>query len=564
MRHVASCLTRRSVVAMSVLALAGCANPMLDVRGPGYSLAESRSPAREPQSMAEAVDKLNHMRAQYYQAIRDQTGQELAATQGLVWLGTLIAGMAAGDVHRDALLVSAGIGGTTYGLARTQLDPRRALIWAAGMEALDCAKQAALPLDLGPERIGALEGAAGQLRSKVVLVQQAQQKVTELRDQPPASLVPSKRDAAALLVERSDEVLAEAGRTQAAAAALLRAVRGGELSVTVDRVHTQVTRALRDIAVGLDSIKSLIGGLGGFAAVLAPGAGVDTLVSDAMKAFNDKLNADKGKAGAQAGQPTDALDKATADLQQALRDLAVAQVRLAALAQGVDTAAVSAALKACQVAGVATPLVLTPALLQFEPDKAATKGFEIGGGTPPYMVAPLDQLPDTLSLQFAGGLSETVQVKAGKGLAEGQYRLRITDSGASKASRQLEVRVTAGGGITTPPPVNAAGATEKPITDVGNPPPAASAWQPLAAALQKRSPVRVNAVDVTLVQAAASNTGVALSLRCVPSGKPIQARVLKDRLTIGLPEATALGKQLDNDMSQITLASPDNSCTVQP
>jgi len=541
------------MTAAVVLALVGCANPMLDIRGPGYSLPDSQPPVQEPQSMAEAMAKLNHMRAQYYQAIRDQTGQELGATQGIVWLGTVIAGMAVADVHRDALLVATGVGGTTYGLARTQLDPRRTLVWTAGMEALDCAKQAALPLDLGKDRTQALERAAALVRDRVGAVQLAQQQVTVRRDESPGSQNPAKRDAAGVLLQRSADVLVEVGRTQAAAAAVLHAARGSELSVTVDRVHTQVTRALRDIAVGLESIKALIAGLGGFAATLAPNAGVDSLVSKGLEDFKKKL-------GAQAGVLTPDLDTAMTSLETSLRQLVTAEAQLAGLTQGVDVVAVSTALKACKVASPATPLLLTPTSLQFEAAKGATKGFEIGGGTPPYMVVALDVLPDNLALQFAGGLSDTVQVKVGKDVAEGNYRLRVTDSGASKASRQLELRVG-------PASSGNAGGTDvdpKGSAQTGGATNAGSAWQKVAEAMLARSPVKgVNAVDVTLTKAEPSSTGIALTIRCAPAGT-ISSLLLKDRLTANLPETKTLAAQLGNDFAPITLTAADSSCVIKP
>ena len=102
--------------------LAGCANPILKIDAPGYSVSASKAPTDEPKSMAEAIQKLNHVRAKYYEAILDQTGQTQNATTGLVWLGSIIAAMAIGKVHRDAIVGAALVGGTTYGLSRSYLD----------------------------------------------------------------------------------------------------------------------------------------------------------------------------------------------------------------------------------------------------------------------------------------------------------------------------------------------------------------------------------------------------------------------------------------------------------
>lgn len=533
-----------AIVAVAVLA--GCANPILDVRAPGYSLPESPAPARDPQSMEEAQAKLSHLRAQYYQAIREHSGTELASTVGLVWLGTVVAGMAVGDVHRDAILGATAIGGTTYGLARTQIDARRTQVWTAGMEALDCARAATLPLDLGESRRGALQLAIAALEQRMADVLAAQRRVRSEQSMPAVIASPDKRQATATLLVSSDDIVAEAGGALAGAGALLHAARGGELSATVDRVHTQVTRALREIAVSIESIKASIAGLGGFAAVIAPGAGVDTLIDSSMSAYREKLT----KSNAQAGGPTPALDDAVNELEKAMKDLGVAEVRLAGMVQGVDLAAVSAALRACQVSGVATALALKPASLQFEPGKAIVKGFEITGGTPPYSVTALDPLPDALSLQFSGGLSDTAQVKATKDVAEGSFRLRVTDSSAVKGSRQLEIAVgtpaKAGAGTPSPAAAQPAGATE---------------WKKLGEELLKKSPLSgVQGKTVKITAAEPTSTGVTIRIQCEPAGA-ISAQILKDRLVVGLADAA---KVLDNEMSQLKVVAADASCQVGP
>jgi hypothetical protein len=132
--------------------LAGCANPILQIGGAGFSAADSPSLAHEPQTMAESMQKLNHLRASYYEAIRQQREASLVATNGLTWLGTALIGLAYGKAASGWIVGTALVGGTTYGLTRAQLDARQVELWQQGIESLDCARRASLPLDLGADQ----------------------------------------------------------------------------------------------------------------------------------------------------------------------------------------------------------------------------------------------------------------------------------------------------------------------------------------------------------------------------------------------------------------------------
>ena len=139
---------RRLIHATVLVALAGCANPIVKLELAGHSLKASPAPEGEPTSMAQAIAKLNHMRAAYNEAILSQTGTSQNAITGLVWLGAVMLG-AVSSVHKDVLVTTGVIGGTTYGLTIAQLDKRRIEVWQAGIDTLDCARAAIVPLEIG-------------------------------------------------------------------------------------------------------------------------------------------------------------------------------------------------------------------------------------------------------------------------------------------------------------------------------------------------------------------------------------------------------------------------------
>lgn len=434
-------------------------------------MAKSPAPAGEPATMGEAVQKLNWFHAAYYEAVRGQTGQSQDATTGLVWLGAITAGLAAGQAHRDAIFGTSLLGGTTYGLARTQLDARRIDIWVSGMDALDCAKAAAAPLDIGTERVGALEDARKGLVERRAEAQRSIDTAKVVLDE--FAKTPTDKSAAAqIAITKAQEAVADVDKTLAAAIGLLDATRGKELSITVDRIHTGVTTAMKDLAVDPRSIKQLISGAGSFGEIFAPGAGIGASFTGAFAKYQSasatpaananmpvaamlvekNLNiafGSKGKSQApnppvQPALPTDEIEKAMKALEASIGAMGKAQTRVNSLLMNVNLDQVSLSLKRCGVTGASTALVLEPASLTFTSGTAASKGFMISGGTPPYVVTALDELPTGLSPEFKGGLSDSVLVKiTASAVSTGTYQLLISDSGSSKRTKQLSVTVQA-------------------------------------------------------------------------------------------------------------------------
>lgn len=486
---------KETVVASAVVALlGGCANPILKIEAPGYDVDASPAPkSKEPQSMAEAMSKLNNFRANYYKAIRDQTGQMQDATTGLVWLGTLLTGAAIGNAHRDVMVSGALLGGTTYGLSRTMLDARRIQVWTEGIKALDCAKDASMPLDIGDERHKKLREAGADLDGKRAAVEGAKNDVKWLLDgmesrvgseidlamqamgksgpdesdtkamESAENAIKDQINAAKAALAKVDAAIIEVDKTSVAAGDLLRATRGGELSVAVDRIHTKVTEAMNGLVVDISSVKQQIAGLGGYASIFAPGSGIDSTIgqsfdnykqiekaaqsaaTEVQKIFRRKNNTEMQLSSESLVRALkDAMDR----LERNARDMSVVQSRVHGLLGGVNHTAVSEALKRCDVAGVVTPIVLAPASLEFDSSKSQTKSFTISGGVPPYEVTMLDAAPEGLSLQFSGGFSDSVLVKMDKDKPKPSkddiYRIRVSDSATAKKPKILEVKVVVG------------------------------------------------------------------------------------------------------------------------
>lgn len=456
-------------VAVAVaLTLAGCANPIVRLEIPGHGVEKSPAPTREPESMAEAVQKLNYVRAVYYESIRMQTGLAQDSVTGLVWLGAAMAGMAAGRVHRDAIVTTALIGGTTYGLTTAQLDKRRIEVWQAGIEALDCARKAALPLEIAEERRVALQNALSRMESQRQATTLAREAVVRLLDSP--ALTPSQKQPMQGLVQAAEATLRSVGPTARAASDFLMATRGAELSATVNRVSGRVTEVMGNVALAPSAVKDVLGALFTNVEIFAPGL----KLGDAAKAgFEKALPA----LGAQSGGSAEAV-RATEALKVAVAALLEAQAETAGLIRSVNVKAVSTALDACQVAAVITPLLLVPATLDFTSGVARAAGFQIKGALPPYRVKPLAPLPEGLKSEFEGGDSTTVAVSATDKAPAGEYRLLITDRSNPPQSEQLVIHVVpaaAGASVGTSAATRTAAVKAPPPAASKPPPPTVAA-----------------------------------------------------------------------------------------
>ncbi len=509
--------------------LTACAGkPLVEVQAPGFALAQSRNP--EVMSLPKARELLLQLRATYREAMAAQLEATQFSGAGLVTLGALVTGLAAGRAHPDAIIGASLLGGTAYAVGTLTLDRRRVLAFDAGIRALDCAQAAVIPLDLDAPRQQALAVArtaltksrgdtaasAARLRAQLLLAEKA------------AALDDAPRQAAERALADAEAALAEADKARKAAQALADDARrvGQQLQATVQAISAKVDGVIAQTVPDLAAVQQVVGGLGGLASTFAPGAGVDQTLADALGRYQKA-----GEATARSGSPEqEQLRQAVAD---ELATLAAAGSALAAAVEAVnqvigsvDGSAVATALKACNVAEVALPLELKPAALTLQA-QGGPKGFAISGGTKPYAVQWLDAAPEGLSINFVGGaFADIAQVGASDKTPPDNYRLRVAD--AAGHSQQLLVTVNAAGGATTPLVSTAGTAAE------------AAALARLAEALkqlpeQPGKGFRFKAGDV-----AVAGAGVTLSVTCAPlpaaADRPARADLL-DKLFAGASKA---------------------------
>jgi hypothetical protein len=332
--------------------------------------------------------------------------------------------------------------------------------------------------------------------------------------------------------------------------------------VAVDKVHAKVTEALSDLLVDVSAVPQLIAGLGGFASAFAPGVDVGKILSEANKRIDEVTpHADSDT------ENMKKLKRQMESLKSAMGTLSVEQQRVSGMLLTVDRAAVLAALKACDVAGVSTAMVLRPATLQLAAATADAKGFQISGGKAPYSVAMLDAPPDWMTPVFNGGLADTAQIKVTDKAVVGDYNVLVSDSSPTRNSQILTVKIVAKESPSGEKKDDSSGGkTNKTATDKSN-------FETLAKAMEdtwKTTPMQVLGLKLLVTKATVvDGKKIDVAFTCdkkqaagwpkdADRGKIAEQFSLADKTT-----STALQKSnaLDAKYSQIVLRPDPATCT---
>jgi hypothetical protein len=306
----------------------------------------------------------------------------------------------------------------------------------------------------------------------------------------------------------------------------------------------------------------MVAGLGGFANVFAPGAGIEASLNSAFSNY-DKAKLGLSPHAASSGD----LSNAVEDLKKALARLPPAQEQVAMLLKSVNVSAVSAALKKCDVVGAAAPITLTPAELGFDANSAATRGFAISGGTPPYTVSALDVLPDGISLVWDGGFAESAQVKVTATAPTGDVRLQVGDSGTVKRKQQLMVHVVNKPAKAAENPAQVAltsGAGNQPAAQ---PPTAAMQdWNDLIASMIKPTfKKKLGSVEISVSSAVIEADRLKVTLSCGNAKQELDPTKVRDLLksaNVSAANKLIAANKLDSNLSQFDL-TPSASCVKQ-
>lgn len=423
------------------LVLTGCASPMVR-----WNQSSPTTPG-----MPGALEYADKARDAYRSAVADQMDRETSLASGLVVTGALVAALAAGGAHRNAILGVSLAGGTAYTLGNMNLRRPTVMIYLAGVDALNCARRAVLHFNISSEELRDLGRQLSQLESSRRRLGMAVAKAQSVT----AVSSPSDPQMPALTV-----ALAAATQVQASADSALKSGRkytesanraAGELIATVNLIDAAVVRSLVESTPALNNVPSAISGLASMAGQFAPGASVDTGLSDALKKANTMSTA------ATADTPAGNV-RSRSGTPQIIEELILAASETLLLTQDVNDRLTGRvvtwpedAFKDCGVAQVITALATSPASLSnLVAGTDDRRSIEISGGVKPYFAelegVPIDGI--TLKPPIRFDTRAELSITGSKVTKTYALSIRITDS--SPTARVVNVPVTITAANTTP------------------------------------------------------------------------------------------------------------------
>ena len=519
----------RAIVVACAASLAACASPIVRWQAPSGT-------EEKPQTLAYARAYAATAREAYRSEIASQFNASNNLGAGLIGLGSLVAALAAGSAHRDAILGTTLLGGTAYAVGQWNLRPQRLLIYQAGVEGMNCALAAVIPLSMSDTDLGSLRAGLADIEARVgstnAAIDVAAAALAPLR----GSLVPTDiaRDDAILTAAADAVVLANkvlpAGRQLAA-----RVQRVGlELISTVDRIAAAVDKAVQSTLPDLSSVPKIVAGLAGNAGSFAPGSGVEASLKDALA--NAGITPKSGSAidqnaSAKIKLETDDLETKLVAVDKQRRELLAAVAGVQARISAVDSSATADALKSCGVADLPLGLKLTADKLSFPGGTDASKAFVISGGNKPYVLELLDSPVDGLSVKGPVPGESRAQVSVTQALTSGSFSLLVMDSSAQMQTQKVSIEVGA--------PV--AGITSK----SGVLPNTGSALQQIVQAIKQQTNFTVNtggkSVGLTIAKHLEPRIGknqntIELTLTCDTAvAPPLSAKQVRDAVVAPLP-----------------------------
>ena len=404
---------RTVVVALIVSIIAGCAvNPVVTWKPPpksGYS----------PTNLDYAHSYGESLRTAYKQEIHRQVGRSSTLNSGLVIAGALALALAASTAHRDALLGTALVGGTAYGLGAMNLPQQRLLILQAGIDAIDCANRAMIPLSMTNQEKDALADSLAAVPRKQAILD------TNLADVRLKRAAYLKAGGAIedLIATESANVIIAAEETAAAArttvsSGQLLAVRAGQagdyLVAAFNKIDGAILKATLATLPDITSVPKVIAGLAGFAASIAPGAGVDTIIAARLAARGGKENT-AVSGNAKLDVPKNELRASIDSLRSAVGEMLSAKGVVDARISAYQSASsVLETLNDCGVGDISFPLKVSTEKLMFSAGEDATKTFLISGGTRPYVVELVDAPAPGVTLKGPAPFEFRAQVTLSK------------------------------------------------------------------------------------------------------------------------------------------------------
>ncbi|MBN8741328.1 MAG: hypothetical protein BGP24_15355 [Lysobacterales bacterium 69-70] len=403
-------------LAVSLVSASGCASDPY-VRWSRNEKAVESSEA--------AVRYAREAQTHYEEALSARARSESAVAASLITLSAIALGLGAAEAHRDAFVGVGLVGGTTFSLARWFENKPAELAYLAGVKAIDCAINAAVPFVYTESDRGALLDALGKLRSELPVANALAAKLDTTLKLAPAS--------AAIDVQKA--ALAEAVAKLRRAQQLLRQgdvllgdvnAIGRLLTETVDEIGNRVDVAVHDNLPALAALPALIQNLAASSAVVVPG--LELRIDEKVLKPGDQQLTPQGLLRDDSTRPARIVSPSMlGDLLDRAARIEIYAMAVEVHLVRVDNKRSSAELKACGVDNLAV-LSLNPASIEIESPAAEWKTeVRIRNGKSPYSARMRQSSGGGVTVNAPGPGASEFAVTVAKGTT-GQFAVQVSDS----------------------------------------------------------------------------------------------------------------------------------------
>ena len=467
---------RLGTVLFAALVLSGCVTaPYVRIN------AIQPLPQSGPPTLPAAIQHAEAVQDLYRDKLIELGEAERRLSTGLIALGGVMLGLGVGRAHHSAIEGVAIAGGTTYTAGVFTTDKRRAAVYGAGLEAVNCAVAAVSPLNLGAETLADIRtrrGDAGSGRTEVML---AAGRVSALL----ASMPPQKSGSAGELAVKAAKQAITAANTALANSTNAAAdgdnlihryeQAGGDLRNAVKTIDNQVLNAMRTLEVDLRAVPDALSKLMDHTRLFSSLA---TSAASASPSFVARGGTDDDNKALDAA--SNQLDAATFDLQVKVAAMEHQTQRLTRLVKAVS-AGMQDNVRACKVQLPFFVMSVSTDTVTFPSGVAGTQTVYVTGGQPIPSSAFAPTTTFVYTAEFVGsphtGLSlqkdgRRVLISANTSTVAGIYPVRLEDATGGGVQT---VAVVVGPAATSPLDVASAKAkldplkgTELTVTSVTN------------------------------------------------------------------------------------------------
>lgn len=436
---------------LAIWVLQGCAiNPLVRWDPPPKPVGA------EPMVLDRGRGFSDAARQAYQQKLDAQVAVSTQLSSGLIGLGAVVAALAAGKVHRDAILGATLVGATAFTLGTWNLDRRRLLVYNGAIAALNCADRAVTPLDTSEAELRSLETSLAGL-AQATAEARVETAATELEvDRWVAGHAGTAQYAAPFnsAIAASQKAITAAVATQTSGEELRYQAShvSDRLIDAVRKIDQEANAALLDTVGDLNKVPTVIASLAGIAGSIAPSSNIEAAFSDALKnaVVVPTKKGDEQSLSA-VSVPPPSLLAARARMASSVRKLFGAAALVLGKVKPLAEATNVNALADCGIGAINFAMSTAPAKVNATVNTASVYPVTITGGKPPYSVKPNGARLAGVTISGPDRLASSFEVNVTDNVASAQTATYlIVDS--SDPNRSLEFSVEIMGGVTPAAP----------------------------------------------------------------------------------------------------------------